>query len=203
VKSKFFTALSVFIFLACRISFAGPVILITEVFYDTPGTESKEEWIELYNPNAFAVDLTGYTLSDNRSTMVFPAGIVLPATGAVVLARNAAGFQDLFHFQPDLAFLSLSLNNSGDILELTDATDILDFVAWEGFVPGWTISAEAGESISRISTATHPDSWAGQQIPNPGIVNLGSLPAPIPEPSTMVLLGFGAVLIMIRCRKKR
>jgi Na+-transporting NADH:ubiquinone oxidoreductase subunit NqrC len=27
-----------------------PKVYITEVFYDTPGVDSEEEWVELYNP---------------------------------------------------------------------------------------------------------------------------------------------------------
>jgi hypothetical protein len=33
-------------------------VLITEVLYDTPGTDSIDEWIELYNPTGSAIDIT-------------------------------------------------------------------------------------------------------------------------------------------------
>ena len=34
-------------------------LLITQVGYDTPGADSKEEYIEIYNPGGSAVSLSG------------------------------------------------------------------------------------------------------------------------------------------------
>jgi hypothetical protein len=47
-------------------------VLITEVLYATPGTDSIEEWIELYNPTGSAIDITAdgyvYNPSLNNET---------------------------------------------------------------------------------------------------------------------------------------
>ena len=40
----------------------GTGILIVEVYYDHPGTDTGYEWIKLYNDSAAAVDLSGYSL---------------------------------------------------------------------------------------------------------------------------------------------
>ena len=49
----------------------------------------KSDWIELYNPNAFAIDLQGYRLSDSAAQWIFPAGSGIEANGyRVVFASN-------------------------------------------------------------------------------------------------------------------
>lgn len=42
-------------------------IVISEVMYDPPGSDDKQEWIELYNAGSDAVDLTKYAFSDGSS----------------------------------------------------------------------------------------------------------------------------------------
>ncbi|GAB4026945.1 CotH kinase family protein [Spirosoma koreense] len=55
------------------------------------GSGSFEDWIEIYNPNAFAVDIGGYYVTDNLSTPTkyrLPTGssqTVIPANGFLVL----------------------------------------------------------------------------------------------------------------------
>ncbi|HTE43860.1 MAG TPA: lamin tail domain-containing protein, partial [Gemmatimonadaceae bacterium] len=53
---------------------------------------NNPDWIELYNPGALAVDLSGFVLKDNDDTHNFtiPAGTTIPAGG--FLAFDALGF---------------------------------------------------------------------------------------------------------------
>ncbi|RMG33884.1 MAG: hypothetical protein D6732_11180 [Methanobacteriota archaeon] len=133
-------------------------IIISEVFYDTPGKDSVEEWIELYNPTGSSVDLTGWTISDNSRTYSIASGTVIPAGGFLVIARSTSGFFALYGFNPDFGDLNLALGNSGDMLSLKDASGIeIDFVAWENYVAGWSISASTGQSLARIDLTVDTD----------------------------------------------
>ncbi len=49
---------------------------------------SYSDWIELYNASNEAIDLTGYTLSDNGATWIFPQGIVPPKGYLMVWASD-------------------------------------------------------------------------------------------------------------------
>ncbi|MHA1973179.1 MAG: fibronectin type III domain-containing protein, partial [Candidatus Hodarchaeales archaeon] len=119
---------------------AGTNIIITEVLYDTPGTDSDEEWLELYNPTDSAISLIGWTLTDNAGS--FTLSGTVPANGYFIIARVAAGFNALYGFDPDLSGMSLYLGNTGDQLILKDNNGVeVDFVAWEGYVTGWDVSA--------------------------------------------------------------
>lgn len=147
-------------------------ILVSEVFYDTPGDDSKEEWVELHNPTSAAVDLSAWTLSDNAGTWTVPPGTSIAAGQFLVIARNAQGFSTLHGVNPDLSGLTLSLGNTGDTLSLKDGSGTeVDMVAWEGYAAGWSIAAATGESIHRCPDGTDTDAsadWAVKVTETPG-----------------------------------
>ncbi len=147
---------------------SGTHMLISEVFYDTPGDDNIEEFVELYNPTGSAVSLAGWTLTDNGAT--FALSGTVPAGARFVVARNANGFYALFNKQPDLAGMTCALGNSGDKLTLKDSSGtIVDFVSYESYTAGWAVSASTGQSLLRngsTDTDTASDWSAG--TPSPG-----------------------------------
>ena len=70
----------------------------SEVFYDTPGNENIEEWIELYNNDTVSVDISGWVLKDEDDTHVFiiPTYTVISAGDYFVLCRDSAMFHGMF-----------------------------------------------------------------------------------------------------------
>ena len=79
---------------------AGPLIkiLINEMEQNPPGPDAGYEWVELYNPNAFSVNLSGFRLQ----TTVVPVKIhylgptsVIPAGGYLVVTFNLLFITDL------------------------------------------------------------------------------------------------------------
>ncbi|MFZ5825542.1 MAG: lamin tail domain-containing protein [Bacillota bacterium] len=147
-------------------------LLVSEVFYDTPGDDTKEEWIELHNPTASAVDISGWTLSDNNGSWSIPSGTSIAAGQFLVVARNATGFHALYGVDPNVSGLTLSLGNSGDLVRLNDPSGVeIDTVAWEGYVSGWSVSAGTGESIHRCPDGTDTDGsadWLVKATETPG-----------------------------------
>ncbi|MCY3870679.1 MAG: lamin tail domain-containing protein [Gemmatimonadetes bacterium] len=97
-------------------------VVINEVMA-RPSDES--EWVELYNRSPDAVHLSGWTLSDLRTTGQFEAGAVIDGGGYVIVAQDAEAI-DLQYPDLDVPILSLTrwprLNNGGDGLILRDAT---------------------------------------------------------------------------------
>ena len=172
---------------------AGPSLIISEVFYDTPGIlnpESKEEWIEIFNPTFQSIDIGGFTIQDNRSTYTMAGGTIIQSGQSMIFARNTAGFFALHGFNPDFGDFNLSLSNTGDFLRLKDASGtLLDEVAWEGELPGWeNVEADNGKSLKRASLGQNPKDWLSNQSPNPGNPNgLGV----VPEPASIFLVATG------------
>jgi beta-lactamase superfamily II metal-dependent hydrolase len=152
---------------------AHMLVVFSEVFYDTPGTDSVEEWIELYNNSPMSVDISGWTITDNNgsgSTYTFPSNTSIAARSYFTVALNSTGFNNLYGRDADLYGTFSSLNNSGDALILKDSTGTeKDTVAWEGGaaagVPtlwGSTTlpTASTGKSISRTDATTDTDTYS-------------------------------------------
>ena len=168
-------------------------VLISEVFYDTPGTDSVEEWVELYNPTAQSIDLSGYTLQDNVDTFVIPQGTSIGAHDTLVIARNATGFYALYGFYPDISGLNLALGNSGDVLVLYHGGTEIDMVAWENYVPGWGLFASTGQSIQRSppeQDTNTSDDWVVADTPTPdSAVTSNQLPVADAGSDVVVMVG--------------
>jgi len=82
-------------------------LLITEVYYDTPGTDAEEEWIELVNLSDSWIDLSGFKIGDEEERgggegmMMFPQGASVAPSEIIVIAQTASGFESLFGLMPD------------------------------------------------------------------------------------------------------
>jgi hypothetical protein len=149
-KHLFIFIIIIIFFVLPSISLAQDNLVINEVYYDTIGTDSKEEFVELYNPTDKDINLTDYYLKDNskNSKYVF-SEVFLAAKGYLVLARDKAGFKNLFGFEPDLNDFNISLNNGGDYLELYQPNNgLVDRISWE-LGDGSHEGVSTGESLER------------------------------------------------------
>jgi hypothetical protein len=148
-------------------------VVFSEVYYDTVGTDSVEEWIELYNNSSTTVDISGWTITDNNgtgSTYTVPQGKSIAAGGYYTIAADSTGFYNLYGYNANLYGAIPSLNNNGDALILKDGTGVVkDAVAYEGGasagVPtGWgstsAPSAPTGSTIVRSSVTSDTDTYA-------------------------------------------
>jgi len=95
-------------------------VLINEIMADPNPVVGlpDEEYIELYNRSAFAVDLENWTLKAGSSLKTFPS-FTLPAGGYVILGSDdaQAAFSAYGQF---VGFSSFSLVNTGTTLTLSD-----------------------------------------------------------------------------------
>ncbi len=151
--------------------------LISEVFYDTPGTDSNEEWIEIYNPTSSAIDLSNYKLGDEETRngtegmYRFPAGASIAAGAKITVALKSTGFFALYGFKPTYEVINtdasvpnmsvysawatgtISLGNTGDEVLLLNGSDAaVDVVTYEaGVYAGVTPhpGVAVGHSIER------------------------------------------------------
>jgi hypothetical protein len=135
--------------------FPFKTLIISEVLYDAPGTDEDEEWIEIYNPTASAIDLSVYKIGDEEEQgggegmYQFPPEASIPPGGAIVIALKATGFYALYGFNPGYevtdtdpsvpnmikystwATGNISLSNSGDeVLILDDGDVIVDAMSY-------------------------------------------------------------------------
>jgi hypothetical protein len=133
-------------------------LVISELYYDTIGEDSDQEWIEIYNPTDYLVDLSDYKVGDeetqggNEGMFQFPSEASIVPGGKIIVALKATGFDALYGFKPDyeihdsdptvpdLAKYSawgsgsaFALSNTGDeVLLLDGEDDPVDVVVYEG-----------------------------------------------------------------------
>lgn len=119
-------------------------IVITEIFYNTPGPEVLE-YVELYNNSANAIDMEGWVLSD-AINFTFPA-FTLGAGEYIVIVNDLYQFGTLFSV---MAFeFTGALNNTGETITLSNASgDLVDAVEYSSSAP-WPGAANGfGSSLS-------------------------------------------------------
>lgn len=96
-------------------------IVINEIFYHAID-DGPEQWIELHNKGAAAVDISGWKFTDGVG-FDFPAATSIPADGYLVVAWNPAAFAALHPAVTALGPWTGSLSGAGELLTLRDAND--------------------------------------------------------------------------------
>lgn len=147
-------------------------LVFSEIFYDTPGIDGDEEWIEIYNPTDSTVNLAGWFFTDNNgygATFVFPDESIMQPQSYFTVANEAVDFLRFYGYDADLYASLPGLNNSGDAVLLFSPDSVLiDQVAWEGgasrgLPTGWGNATEPralrGESIERSDVSVDTDSF--------------------------------------------
>ena len=137
---------SLFPFLSQAVDF--PKILINELLPSPAGSDTEEEWIEIFNPNDFEVDLSGWKIQDTTGktkTYIFPKGTKILAKGFLVLKRPVS---------------KITLNNDGDGLKLIDSSGkTIDEISYQ--------KAQKGKSFNRGETG-----WFWNENLTPGAENV-------------------------------
>ncbi len=167
------------------------VLLITEIFYDTPGADENEEWIELANLGEMSIDLSDYKIGDEETAgekegmLRFPEGARIAPGQVILIAQSAAGLRDLTGLTADYEILAtdtavadmrgfpiwsgknFGLANAGDELLLLDAQNkIVDAVNYGESLTYFDPSIGAvfrGQSIERVPADCDTDSAADWQ----------------------------------------
>lgn len=117
----------VFVYVVTQTNVANGVVINEIMAQNTSsGTDEVgdyEDWVELYNNNNYAVNLSGYHLSDDTSILnkwQFPEGTVIPANGYLIVWCDNDATDGPLH-------ASWKLSVSGESVSLTDeAQNLVD-----------------------------------------------------------------------------
>jgi hypothetical protein len=115
-----------------------PVIVISEIMYNTNTPGSDDEWIELYNDDNSSVDINGWTLDYASNSYTFSAATVIPSKSYITIAvgsnndGNDFNYNADFPFEPDFNTLGHTTHSAlvtttaaGDTNKLTNSTAII------------------------------------------------------------------------------
>ncbi len=100
-------------------------IQISEIMYDPVGKEPDGEWLELYNNESSAIDLTGWKIVEpsGHNLALIEGSFILPANEYAIVARNSTVFKMNFPtYAKSLLQSNFSLSNSGEWIALNDSS---------------------------------------------------------------------------------
>lgn len=148
-----------------------PSIFINEINYDPPdGKEKYLEFVELCNPLANAVDISGWALNKGVEFR-FPAGTSIPAGGYLVIGESPEHLNTHLKYPGALGPWTGGLSNESDTVELLDATGALvDRVDYQLGFPWPTVGDLPGNSINLLHEGLDSSlggSWRSA-APSPG-----------------------------------
>ncbi|HUU03303.1 MAG TPA: lamin tail domain-containing protein [Myxococcota bacterium] len=114
---------------ACEVTYG---LIISEVFYNSTGTDDGNEWIELYNGSSQAIDLSTYSIGSggaNYTTSVVQLqGTIQPGGCFVVGGPNVSAasynptYDQEFNFTPDFQNAGIQTTDAADGIALFDVT---------------------------------------------------------------------------------
>ncbi|MDY2587093.1 lamin tail domain-containing protein [Winogradskyella aquimaris] len=160
-----------------------PNIVINEILADSnvidangDGTPSAtdDEFVELVNNEIFAVDITGYTLSDGVSVRHTFGSVVIPAGGSVVVFGGGTP-TGISGISTVASTGGLGLNNGGDTVTLEDTSS--------NVVATYSYGSEGGndQSLGRNEDlfgafVQHTSIQTNPVTASPGLYNTSGLP---------------------------
>jgi hypothetical protein len=168
------------------------------VLYDPAGTDTGNEWIEVWNPGAAAVDLAGWQLqrggSGFETVFTFPVGSSAAAGGYLVVGESSVQEADLVG---TLAFQNGGSATDGIRLVQSDGVTVRDVLLYDApntnTLPDETGSVgtsfapdvASGNGLARIPNGADTNAsvtdWLEVSTLTPGAENI--LPTPTPSPT--------------------
>lgn len=154
-------------------------LVFSEVYYavdSTHGVKPRNEWIEIFNGTAAAVDISGWKLEDAIRSSVVPSGTII-APGKFFVIAATSSTRTLWNI-PASQFVAVEaigdgLANGGDRVVLRNAAGaFVDAVSWGTNATAMSPSAPVapyGQSLSRITLSKDTDTAAdwGVRPPSP------------------------------------
>ncbi len=166
-------------------STAADAIVINEINYNSAPAAASDDWVELHNPNAAPVDISGWTFEDESGEFFpIPGATVIPAGGYLVLAEDSTAFAQVY---PTVSGVvggfgngtrGFKLGNGGEGLTLRNAAGaLIDEVRYDDEAP-WPTAADGDGPTLQLRSAgldnALPSSWDAAPA-TPGAVNGNSV----------------------------
>ncbi|MFC1561202.1 lamin tail domain-containing protein, partial [Candidatus Latescibacterota bacterium] len=155
------------------------VIVINEINYNSSDGFNPEDWVELYNPQDSAVDISGWIFKDEDEAHAFviPKNTIIAAGDYFVLCRDNLLFHALF---PEVdnytGSFGFGLAAAGELIRLfNNHSDLVDSLTYDDEVP-WPVEPDGNGPTLGLRNPeldnTLPESWASSgEYGTPGEIN--------------------------------
>ncbi|MEA3496181.1 MAG: CotH kinase family protein [Bacteroidota bacterium] len=118
-------------------------IVINEINYNSSSNFDTDDWVEFYNPDNVAINLSGYVFKDNSHSYKFREGCIIGAKDYLVLCENAEDFTDyISEIDNYIGNTNFGFSSNGEVLTLFDSSGkIVDVVEYSPSYP-WASEAD-------------------------------------------------------------
>lgn len=179
-KSLAFSLVVVLAFFALHVLFAPTAraassIVVNEIMYN-PGTGNQlDEFVELYNPSANSLDISGWCFTEGV-TLCFSSGTVIAGESYELISPDSA--QTLATYtKTTIGTYTGALSNGGETLTLRDSSNsIVVSMTYDDASP-WPLSPDGSGHSLELKNPTLAESdvanWGGSMQPGgtPGAIN--------------------------------
>ncbi len=131
------------------------LVIFNEINYNSAIDFDPGDWLELYNPHSFEIDLSKWIFKDGEEihSFTFPDYTIIKPNGFLVLCKNRTKFQSFF---PDVTNISgdfdFGLSGDGELIRLFDKNDkLIDSLTYDD-QPPWPIEPDGtGSTLELIN----------------------------------------------------
>ena len=126
-------------------------VVINEIHFNPPENTVRQEFIEIYNPDAAAIDLGGWRIS-GAVDYHFPADISIAGGAYLVIAEDPSTLLETLNVET-LGPYSGNLDSEGETVRLRDAADqLVDEVDYKVGFP-WPVASNGGGASIELMNA--------------------------------------------------
>jgi hypothetical protein len=120
-------------------------IIITEINYHSSSDFDSKDWIELYNPNDFQINLSNWVFKDanDEHRFILPNNLLLSGESFIILCEDSLQFRSMYNnVEKVLGNFDFGLSNGGEHVRLFDNYgNIIDSLTYDDELP-WPIDAD-------------------------------------------------------------
>jgi hypothetical protein len=149
-------------------------LVVSEIYYNPPGSEETTEYVELMNTSSLTLDLSNVSFTAGV-TFTFPGGNLLGPGGRILVVKDLAAFEAAFGTGlPVAGTFPNNLSNSGEPLELRRADGGILHSFTYSDQPPWPVEADGdGHSLVLANPYSGPDhadplSWRASLVADGG-----------------------------------
>ena len=135
-------------------------VIINEINYNSAEEFSPSDWIELYNPKSYPIDLSDWQIRDDNNNHIYyiPESTQIAAEGFLVVVRDEADFSSSFPGIPFIGELDFGFGGSDAVRLFNSANKLIDEVYYDVD----DSNLDCNHTLSMIDS--YGDGWNGNSV---------------------------------------
>jgi hypothetical protein len=129
-------------------------LVINEINYNPSDSFNPGDWVEVYNPHPYTLDITGWVFKDEDDSHIFafPEGTSVEANGYLVICTDGTAFASLFpEVNNYIGNTGFGLSGGGELIRIFNASGtLIDQVTYDDEAPWPTEPDGNGPTLELI-----------------------------------------------------